>query len=122
MVSMQGNKAVLLIDDNQVYLETMQKALHKHGFECQTGSSLEDAIGLANDKRYDLIVCDYFMPDTDGQSVLDSLGMINRDCLLILTSSYPLDIKFKRDERFKFVDKAGLLDWLKEKCSSVQYV
>ena len=122
MVSLQVNKSILMIDDNQLYLETMQKALRKNGFECQTCSSLVDAIGRAHDTRFDLIVCDYFMPDSDGQSVLDSLGMINRDCLLILTSSYPLDVKFKRDERFKFVDKPGLLDWLKERYSSVQYV
>jgi len=122
MVSMPRNKSALLIDDNEIYLETMHLALVKSGFECHTASSLEAANEQLRQNKFDLIVSDYFMPETDGQSVLDSLGSIDQECLLVLTSSYPLDIKFIKGERFLFIDKLGLLDWLKEKYAVIQYV
>ena len=33
-----------------------------------------------------------------------------------------LDIEFKKSDRFTFVDKLGLLEWLSEKYSELQYV
>lgn len=122
MVSMPRNKSILLIDDNEIYCETMHLALEKSGFECRTASTLEAADIAMRQNKFDLIVCDYFMPETDGRSILENLGVIDRDCLLVLTSSYPLEIKFKKGARFLFIDKLCLLDWLKEKFAVAQYV
>jgi DNA-binding NtrC family response regulator len=115
-------RQILLIDDNLSFLKSMQLALSKIGFQCRIAQSLEAAEKLLAKEPFDLIICDYFMPDCDGKSALAELGETYRNCRLILTSSYPLDIEFKKSDRFTFVDKLGLLEWLSEKFTELQYV
>jgi two-component system, NtrC family, response regulator HydG len=113
---------ILLIDDNLSFLKSMRLALGKIGFQCQIAQSIEAAKDLLSGETFNMIICDYFMPDCDGKSALAELGEAHKKCRLILTSSYPLDIEFKKSDRFIFVDKLGLLEWLSEKYTELQYV
>lgn len=115
-------KQILLIDDNLTFLKSVRLALGKIGFKCQIAQSIEAARELLAKESFELIICDYFMPDCDGKSALADLGSTYKKCGLILTSSYPLDIEFKKSDRFTFVDKLGLLEWLSEKYTELQYV
>ena len=114
-------KKILLIDDSPSFLKSMNLALTKIGFECQIALSLDEARNIKNTHEFDMIICDYFMPDCDGMTALDCLAQIHKGCSLVLTSSYPLDIEFKKSDRFVFVDKLGLLDWLSKKHPVVEY-
>jgi DNA-binding NtrC family response regulator len=105
-------KDILLVDDNLSFLKSMQLALRRIGLRCQISQNLQMARDFLSQKNYDLVICDYFMPDCDGKSALDELGSLNRNCLLVLTSSYPLDMEFKKSDRFVFVDKLSLLEWI----------
>jgi DNA-binding NtrC family response regulator len=112
-------KEILLVDDNLSFLKSMQLALKKIGLNCQICQNLQMARDYLQDRKYDLVICDYFMPDCDGKSALDELGELNRSCQLVLTSSYPLDMEFKKTDRFVFVDKLSLLEWISD--NHVQY-
>jgi two-component system response regulator HydG len=118
----QNRSRILLIDDNLSFLKSMRLALDKIGFTCKIAQSIEAAREFLAGESFDLIICDYFMPDCDGKSALADLGSIYKNCRLILTSSYPLDVEFKKSDRFIFVDKLGLLEWLSEKYTELQYV
>jgi CheY-like chemotaxis protein len=114
-------KKILFIDDSPSFLKSMNLALNKIGFECQIALNLDEARDLINTHEFDLIVCDYFMPDYDGMTALDCLAQYHKKCPLVLTSAYPLDIDFKKSDRFVFVDKLGLLDWLSKKHAVMEY-
>jgi CheY-like chemotaxis protein len=75
-----------------------------------------------NSSEFDLVVCDYFMPECDGKSALDSLGKMGKKGKMVLTSSYPLDIELKKTDNFTFVDKLSLLDWIAENHAAFQYI
>jgi two-component system response regulator HydG len=122
MPIVKKKKRILVIDDNLSFLKSMRLALGKLGFECQISQTVEVALELLEKEKYEMIICDYFMPECDGKEALKKLGDSHPEVQLILTSSYPLDVEFKKSDRFTFVDKLGILSWLSEKYPEVQYV
>ena len=115
-------KNILLIDDNLSFLKSLRMALSKIGYVCEITQSATEARELLDRYSFDLIVSDYFMPECDGKEILQKLGDLHPECRLILTSSYPLDVEFKKSDRFIFIDKLGILEWLTKKYPEVQYV
>ena len=57
---------VLQIEDDVSTAQAVAKTLEAKGFQCDTASLGEDAIGLATQNRYDLILLDIMLPDIDG--------------------------------------------------------
>jgi len=117
-----GTKNILLIDDNISFLNSMQIALKKKHLDCQIAHNIQMAEDIIGRMNFDIIICDYFMPDSDGMTVLKEFRNIKQESILILTSNYPLDIEFKKSDRFQFIDKVTLLDWILEKYSKAEYV
>jgi DNA-binding response OmpR family regulator len=64
---------VLQIEDDVSTAQAVAKTLEAKGFQCDTASLGEDAIGLATQNRYDLILLDIMLPDIDGYEVLRRL-------------------------------------------------
>ncbi|MGD1060130.1 MAG: response regulator [Methanomassiliicoccales archaeon] len=77
--------SALIIDDDPNLLE-LAKAFLEHNDEMQveTTASPLDALVLLETNRYDVIVCDYQMPDADGIQFLKTLRMQGRDTPFIL--------------------------------------
>jgi sigma-B regulation protein RsbU (phosphoserine phosphatase) len=63
---MPVSKKILLVDDNQLVLEMMGRALDKEGFYCMKAMSASTAMDMLKLDRPDIILSDYHMPDMDG--------------------------------------------------------
>ena len=110
--------AVLIVDDNLNSLQVLQFALHKKGIKSTCCSDQTQALRFAVDKKYDMIVCDYFMPQIDGRSLLQRIRQFRPDCRLVLTSSYPLGIHCIVDDEIRFIDKCELVEFILEGMST----
>jgi CheY-like chemotaxis protein len=64
---------VLVIDDEAVVRELMQRYLSKEGFRVLTAANGDDGLRLAREQRPDAITLDVIMPGMDGWSVLSRL-------------------------------------------------
>ena len=68
---------ILVIDDERVYRELLEKELSICGFEasfCDNGrEGFKTAKRLAKNGRLDVILLDWMMPETDGLTVLEKL-------------------------------------------------
>jgi CheY-like chemotaxis protein/anti-sigma regulatory factor (Ser/Thr protein kinase) len=64
---------ILVIDDEAVVRELMQRFLSKQGFRVLTASNGEDGLRLARSQRPDAITLDVMMPGMDGWTVLSKL-------------------------------------------------
>ena len=64
---------VLVIDDEAVVRELMQRFLSKEGFRVLTAANGEDGLRLAREQRPDAITLDVMMPGMDGWTVLSAL-------------------------------------------------
>ncbi|MEP6768572.1 MAG: ATP-binding protein [Acidobacteriota bacterium] len=66
-------KVVLVIDDDPVVLDLMQRTCSKAGYRVIATRSGEDGLRLAREKSPDLITLDVVMPGMDGWAVLEAL-------------------------------------------------
>ncbi|AEF84793.1 PAS domain protein [Treponema primitia ZAS-2] len=57
---------VLLVDDIEINLEVAEYLLGTFGIKPDTAKSGREAVALAGEKRYDLILMDHMMPEMDG--------------------------------------------------------
>ncbi len=64
---------ILLIDDDADMLTLTARWLEKAGYEVVKASSGSDALLHLEEKRPDLILLDYAMPEMDGPKVLASI-------------------------------------------------
>ena len=68
-----GEQQVLIIDDDPIVRDLMQRFLVKEGFHAESASGGQQGIEMARQLLPDLITLDVMMPDMDGWSVLSQL-------------------------------------------------
>jgi CheY-like chemotaxis protein len=88
-----GGETILLVDDEAVITEVMEKALTFTGFKVFVARSGEEAIEAygKNRDRIDLVVLDMIMPGMNGGKVFDRLREMNPGVKVILSSGYSID-------------------------------
>jgi two-component system OmpR family response regulator len=64
---------VLVVDDEPFLREAVAASLRFLGFEVSTSDSGAETVRLARDRRFDLMVLDVMLPDTDGFEVVRRL-------------------------------------------------
>jgi len=69
------SEKVLLVDDEEEFVETLAERMRSRGMEVSTSNSGSDALQLVEDEDYDVVVLDLMMPGIDG---LDALKRIKR--------------------------------------------
>lgn len=71
-----GGLRVLLVDDEEDFLEPTAARLRRRGVECETARSGEEAWEILGQKVFDVAVVDVKMPGMDG---LELLRRMRRD-------------------------------------------
>jgi len=69
------SEKVLLVDDEEEFVETLAERMRTRGMEVSTTNSGADALKLVDDEDFDVVVLDLMMPGIDG---LDALKRIKR--------------------------------------------
>jgi len=69
----EGASIVLVIDDDPIVLDLMERHLSKEGFRVETASGGEEGLKLAGQLHPDAITLDVIMPSMDGWAVLSAL-------------------------------------------------
>lgn len=62
-------KTILLVDDEKEIRDLLEKKLEKSGYSVDTASSGEEALGICQGLRPDLVILDIAMPAMDGYAV-----------------------------------------------------
>ena len=77
---------VLLIDDDEMVLETFQIILSADGHSIVKASDGRTGLALCADQQFDAVVTDVVMPEKDGLEVLMTLRKSNPDAKVIVIS------------------------------------
>lgn len=70
---------VLVIDDDQIQLNITREMFHRNGIRCDCCQTSRELITRLRLQRYDLLLTDMQMPETDGYGILELLRSSNME-------------------------------------------
>ncbi len=79
---------VLLIDDDQDFLNILSERLMIRDMDVTTVSSATEAFTLVESRPFDVIILDLQMPEIDGLQALERFKAINADLQVILLTGH----------------------------------
>lgn len=79
---------LLLVDDEKNILRSLQRVLRKEPYELTTATSGDQAVGLLEEQRFDLVISDARMPGIDGPTLLATIKKKDPWCIRILLTGY----------------------------------
>ena len=82
---------VLLVDDDALVRESAASVLRRHGVECTSVASAEEALVLLQEQPADLLVTDVVMPAMGGRELADRAHAILPELRVLFMSGYTDD-------------------------------
>jgi two-component system response regulator AtoC len=79
---------VLVVDDEENLRVVLRTLLRRHGYEVETASSGEEALGLVDAFGPDVVLTDVRMPKMGGLDLLSTLKAKGNDATVIVMSAY----------------------------------
>ena len=81
-------KKALVIDDEQIVLESVSALLTEEGFEVDVSLDGRQGLDWAIERNYDVVLTDIRMPDIGGMKVLRDVKRINPTLPVIMITGY----------------------------------
>jgi DNA-binding response OmpR family regulator len=66
-------KKILIVDDEEDILLSLQAVLGKEGYDLVTANSGKQALAKLAKNKFDLVLLDFFMPNMNGREVIEKL-------------------------------------------------
>ena len=79
---------VLLVDDEEEFVETLAERMRTRGMEVSTTNSGADALDLVDGEDFDVVVLDLKMPGIDGLDALKRIKGRRPDIQVVLLTGY----------------------------------
>ncbi|MCC5930599.1 MAG: sigma-54-dependent Fis family transcriptional regulator [Cyclobacteriaceae bacterium] len=79
---------ILLIDDDRDICLLLERFLSKKNYSVQSCYKGDLAVELLKKEPFDLILCDYRLPDTNGLEMLQRIRIIRPDAIVIIITGY----------------------------------
>jgi CheY-like chemotaxis protein len=118
-------KKILLIDDEELIIRSLLKLLEKNGYEVFIAKNGQDAVIMAEEENFDLILADIRMPGINGVETVDNIykktKKSQKKIPAIFMTGYADDLVEQKAKTlapvayvYKPFDKDGLLEKIKE--------
>ena len=83
-----ASSRILIVDDEQGVRSSVSAILRDEGFEVETAASGEECLGIVNDRAFEAILLDVWLPGKDGLDTLKSLRRSGVDASVIMISGH----------------------------------
>lgn len=80
--------SLLLVDDDEIFVTRLARAMEKRGFECRTALSVADALQAVEDQIPAYAVVDLRLEDGNGLDVVETLRERRPDARIIVLTGY----------------------------------
>lgn len=117
-VSRQGHGTILLVDDEEMIIATLQNVLEKYGYQILSANDGNAALEIFRNspKEIDLVITDHTMPRITGLELAEKLREINPEVRIILSTGYQENIS-QNDIR-----QAGIRAVLKKPANTTEVI
>ena len=78
-------KKILVIDDEELLIRTMNRLLEKNGYLVYSTKSSQDAEVIAEEEEFDLLICDIRMPGRNGVETAKCIQNIKPMPIIFIT-------------------------------------
>jgi PAS domain S-box-containing protein len=88
----KGDETILLVDDEDIIVDTVTELLRALGYKVITAKSGKDALEIFKNSgnHIGLVILGMIMPDMNGEKVYDILKTMNPDVKVLLSSGYSI--------------------------------
>ncbi len=83
-----SNGSILIIDDDNFICEILSRHLQNHNYQTQTAISQRSALESFKKGEFDLVLCDYRLPDGSGLEVLQKMRAMQQNMPVIIMTAY----------------------------------
>ncbi len=80
---------ILLVDDEEIVLETMGDDLREAGFDVIEAKNGIDGLRHFKERKFDLVISDLMMDEMDGFGVLKEIKRMSPETPVIIITGYP---------------------------------
>lgn len=81
-------KKVLIIDDELEFVNDFAKGLKMFGYEVYKAGDGQGALGVIETKKPDIVLCDYRLPDIDGDKILEKTKAAHPNIKFVMITAY----------------------------------
>ncbi len=82
------SEKVLIVDDEEDFLEVMAERMKSRGMEVSTSTSAEEALVLIEKESFDAVILDFMMPGMDGIETLKAIKAAKPELQIILLTGH----------------------------------
>lgn len=103
-----GQQHILILDDDQDIQLLLARYLKKNGYHVDTAGRGSDAKALLERGRYDLVLCDHRLPDTDGLQMVQHIRATAPGTQVIIITGFSevrLAVELMRKGAFDYITK-----------------
>lgn len=104
---------ILIVDDEEVICNVLERRLTKEGYFCATAHNGKEALSRFYKDAYSLIISDIKMPEIDGIELLQRVKAIDPKMKMIMVTAYPeidLAVNAMKLGAYDFIIKPADLD------------
>jgi two-component system cell cycle sensor histidine kinase/response regulator CckA len=83
-----GTESILVLEDDELVRDVVERTLRRLGYEVTAASRPSEAIALARDQAFDLLVTDVVMPEMTGDALAREIRSERPDLPVVFMSGY----------------------------------
>jgi DNA-binding NtrC family response regulator len=83
-----GQKQILVVDDNDLFRDSIVEVLRRQGYGVQSAGSGDEAVKIVTGNRFDCIISDLKMPSMSGIELLEKIREIDQDVPFLIVTAY----------------------------------
>ena len=117
------SEKVLLVDDEEDFLEVMAERMQARGIEVVTSGSAENAVEMIERETFDAIILDFMMPGMDGIETLKAIKEKKPELQIILLTghaSVEKGVEAMKLGALDFIEKPADLEVLTQKIKAAK--
>lgn len=103
---------VLIIEDDPVYCELIERCLHGEGFAVQSAGTLRDGLKLVREEKPDAVVLDLALPDSPMNETVEKVKMGGAAVILVVSGNPHFAEECIRQSASGFINKNEGLNYL----------